>query len=150
MISKRITFFHIKSNKIRTGTIIKFVLIFISNTKLLAQIDTLIYNPDSLTQCQWICTSDSSTISLVFYNNGGKTFYWSTKSDTIEGKYAIADHSIWFLMKGKNGAGEKWDYKMTKTHLYLSNPEDFLHKGNGNYLYYQMTNPKKSYIFKSQ
>ena len=83
------------------------------------------------------------SITLTIDDTGH--FIW----DSTKGRCMTQDISIWFL-EDSTKTGTKWDYKITKKELVLSNPEDFVYQGKGNYLYLQFTDPEKEIVFKRQ
>lgn len=84
--------------------------------------------------------NNSSSILIL---NPDKTFQWGDKT----GFYAIRDNNIWFLNSDRK-TGTKWSYGMARNELTLQNPEDFIYRGRGLYIYMRFTNPKTKYFFK--
>ncbi len=61
------------------------------------------------------------------------------------GQYSVLNDSIWFLNRGETGT--KWQFDIKPGHLFLNKPEDFKYLGNGNYLYFQFSNPNQTIHF---
>lgn len=86
---------------------------------------------------EWkVCLQSEASVPYILVLDAQGTYQWGKE----QGRWMTSGDHVW-LLRDEVSAGAKWRYKVKEDTLIFSEPEDFKYLGEGQYLYFHMTNP---------